>query len=329
MESFSDLLGLGSGSVRILSILVVFLLLATLYRGMALRRDSAEERRERWQSAVTWWGLLLSFAAVLVVGRAAVVVVMAGVSLLVLRECLRLTGRPALFPYVAVVAAALYLWAWLDWRTVFLGGLPPLAVALLLGETVWRLRPAPRLAGLRALTTSFLAGAVGLSYVVAAAALPAPEGLPGTRLGWFVLLLVLTEFNDIAQAWWGRWLGSRPLAPVLSPRKTWEGMLGGVLTTAVTSVLLAPTLTSYGRSLPPALDFVHAPPWLLAFGVGIVVGLAGLAGDLAASSLKRRAKVKDSGSLLPGQGGVLDRFDSLTVSAPVFVGITYVLWFLP
>ncbi|MFW6089339.1 MAG: phosphatidate cytidylyltransferase, partial [Gemmatimonadota bacterium] len=139
--------------------------------------------------------------------------------------------------------------------------------------------------------------------------------MPESRFGWLVLLFLLTGMNDSAQAWWGRRLGSRPLAPRLSPAKTWEGLWGGLVTTVLVSTLASPALTSVGRGEAAAF--------------GLVVALAGTAGDLAASALKRRAGVKDSGAVVPGHGGVLDRFDSLAATAPVTFVVALVVGLRP
>ena len=170
---------------------------------------------------------------------------------------------------------------------------------------------------------------VGPAFVAAVAWLPAPFAHPGTRLGWLVLLLVLTELNDVAQAFWGRTLGRFRMAPQLSPKKTWEGFWGGIVTTTAVAAFIAPYLTDYGQTAPPAAAGLAAPAWLWPALVGLVVAVAGVAGDLLASRLKRQAGVKDSGRLLPGQGGVLDRLDSLTVAAPAFWALTWLLWVLP
>ena len=100
-----------------------------------------------------------------------------------------------------------------------------------------------------------------------------------------------------------RHAGRTPLAPALSPNKTREGLYGGLATTAVFSALLGPVF------LP--LDCLQS------IVSGIVLGLAGVAGDLTISALKRRAGVKDAGNALPGHGGVLDRVDSLIYAAPL------------
>jgi phosphatidate cytidylyltransferase len=112
----------------------------------------------------------------------------------------------------------------------------------------------------------------------------------------FVFLFIVTASCDGFSQVVGQWLGRRPLAPRLSPGKTVGGLAGG-LTAAVAVAMLVREL------LPAAL--------LQAGLLGILTGLAGLAGDLAASWVKRRAGVKDFSAALPGQGGILDRFDSL------------------
>ena len=153
-------------------------------------------------------------------------------------------------------------------------------------------------------------GLLGPVFTVAVAWWP-PRGLAIEPLAPVVLLLILTELNDIAQAWWGRTVGAHAMAPVLSPNKTWEGFWGGLVTTTAMAALLA-----------PALLWLDSTRGALA---GIVVAVGGVAGDLTASRLKRAAGADDSGALLPGQGGVVDRLDSLTVTAPAFFGMLWAI----
>ncbi|HEX7485014.1 MAG TPA: phosphatidate cytidylyltransferase [Vicinamibacterales bacterium] len=121
-----------------------------------------------------------------------------------------------------------------------------------------------------------------------------------------VLLLLLTVIvSDSAQYFTGRWLGRHELSPVISPKKTVEGALGGFVLAPATMVVLAHWWLP-GRS----------PVWVLLVGLAIV-GL-GIAGDLFESLLKRSAGVKDSSALIPGHGGVLDRIDAMLFAAPVF-----------
>ncbi len=124
--------------------------------------------------------------------------------------------------------------------------------------------------------------------------------LAGGR-SWVLFALFTTFASDTGAYAVGRLLGRHRLAPSISPSKTVEGAVGGVLTAAVAAVLL---------SLP--LDLRLSPTSLIGLGIG--VSLAAQIGDLLESALKRRLQLKDAGSLIPGHGGLLDRLDSLLFS---------------
>jgi phosphatidate cytidylyltransferase len=149
-----------------------------------------------------------------------------------------------------------------------------------------------------------------VSHAAYLLALPPPEGnLAAGSAGLLLALLILTEGNDVSQYIWGRLFGHIRVVPTVSPGKTLAGLLGGVISTTILAVLVMPVLTPYGY-------------WGAA-GIGMVIGIAGFFGDIAISALKRDIGVKDMGSLLPGHGGVLDRIDSLTYTAPLFFHLTY------
>ena len=121
-----------------------------------------------------------------------------------------------------------------------------------------------------------------------------------------VLLLIATvAVSDSAQYYTGRTLGRTPLAPLRSPKKTREGALGGFV--------IAPVFLAVAGSY-----FLPAFPWYWHASVGFGIVVAGIIGDLFESMLKRAADMKDSGTLIPGHGGVLDRIDALLFAAPVF-----------
>ena len=126
-------------------------------------------------------------------------------------------------------------------------------------------------------------------------------------LGWRATLLLIgtVAVSDSAQYYSGRAFGRRPLAPAISPKKTIEGAIGGVIAGTACMALA-------GRW---ALPFVPALVLALA---GIAVVMLGIAGDLFESRLKRVAGVKDSSTLIPGHGGVLDRIDALLFAIPGF-----------
>ena len=120
-----------------------------------------------------------------------------------------------------------------------------------------------------------------------------------------LLLMIVIIISDSAQYYTGRALGRRPLAPSISPKKTLEGAIGGLVFGTVAFVLGA------------RIVFASTSPVLLAL-VGASVSALGIVGDLFESLLKRSAGVKDSGALIPGHGGVLDRIDSWLFAAPVY-----------
>jgi len=128
-----------------------------------------------------------------------------------------------------------------------------------------------------------------------------------SSLAWALsmsLAVIFTASMDAFSQLWGRLLGRRRLCPRLSPGKTVEGSAGGLLTTLALALVLGCWVPSMVR---PRLA-----------GLALLTALAGLAGDLAFSAVKRRLGVKDFSGLLPGHGGVLDRFDSLIIAAPAY-----------
>jgi phosphatidate cytidylyltransferase len=141
-----------------------------------------------------------------------------------------------------------------------------------------------------------------------------------------VSLIATVKMSDTGQYWMGRMFGRRKLAPAVSPGKTWEGALGGVLFAVVAAWFVFGWMarwmvveSDYANRL---LDSASGPISITLFAVAVAV--AGIIGDLAESLLKRDAGVKDSSTWMPGFGGVLDLLDSLLGAAPV----AYALWAL-
>lgn len=116
-------------------------------------------------------------------------------------------------------------------------------------------------------------------------------------------VFVLVWSADTMAYYVGRALGKRPLAPTVSPKKTWEGALGGVLGAIAAAVALK-------------LLVLDVLPWIHTAAIGMIAGVIGPLGDLAESKMKRQVGRKDSGTLLPGHGGLLDRFDAMILVAP-------------
>ena len=119
-----------------------------------------------------------------------------------------------------------------------------------------------------------------------------------------LFLIVSTEINDVFQYISGKLFGKRKIIPKVSPNKTWEGFLGGVILTSTLFYFVGPLMTPLDHNYSLAL--------------GISISVAGFFGDLSISALKRDMGVKDSGNLLPGHGGLLDRLDSLCFTSLIY-----------
>lgn len=295
---------LSSSVLTVLSGVWVLLLLATgLVRWMAPAPDS--ELRQRVRS---WWVIVALCSLALLFSRTTALVFFGVVSFLALKEYLTLVptrkaDRRVLFcAYLSIPIQ--YYWIGVEWYGMFIIFIPvylflliPVALVLF-GDVQGYLHAAGTLHwGLMSMVFS-------LSHLAFLLVLPQGQYPQVSGPGLVLFLLLLTELNDVAQFCWGKLFGRHKISPTVSPKKTVEGFIGGVMTTLLLSVLLAPWLTPFTLS-----------DALLAGGL---VAVAGFFGDLSLSALKRDLGIKDSGNLLPGHGGILDRVDSLTYTAPLF-----------
>jgi phosphatidate cytidylyltransferase len=138
--------------------------------------------------------------------------------------------------------------------------------------------------------------------------LPEISGFQSGGRGLLLFLVFLTEINDVMQFTWGKLLGKHKIIPKVSPNKTWEGFIGGVISTTAIGYFLA------------FLTPLTTPQVLF---VSFMLAVSGFIGDVVFSSVKRDIGVKDMGNSIPGHGGVLDRIDSLAYTAPVFFHLVY------
>jgi phosphatidate cytidylyltransferase len=216
----------------------------------------------------------------------------------------------------AIVYGGLFLAAGLPGAWLTFG----VALLFILGVLeLWRLARA--LPGIEKRVTAFMAGAIVLggglfallyltSYLQGHGELIAPDARvwPWLRINlypWIFMALLPTWAADIAAYVIGSLIGRRKLAPRISPGKTWEGTIAGFLAAAIAVWFVGTQV------------FVPSLPTAVLVPLAVAVGPAGLVGDLLESALKRAAGVKDSGTIFPGHGGVLDRIDSLLLVAPV------------
>lgn len=150
----------------------------------------------------------------------------------------------------------------------------------------------------------------GISHMAYLLSLPEKEGFLNGGQGLLLFLVFLTEINDVMQFTWGKLLGKHKIIPKVSPNKTWEGFIGGIISTVVIGYFL--------RFLLP----LSIPQTLF---ISFMIAFSGFVGDIVMSAIKRDIGVKDMGTSIPGHGGVLDRIDSLAYTAPVFFHLVYYL----
>src|SRR5262245_51659543 len=233
-----------------------------------------------------------ALAAILFFPPTALRVLACAVAVLAAHEYLRVARAPSSMPVLALVAAA--CWLVPDWRGDLALRLLVLTAAWVALTVLWR-NTSVQDASAQTFALLYVGIPLGMLLAIHAQA--------GPRVT--LLLVGAVVVSDSAQYYTGRMFGRRPLAPAISPKKTLEGAIGGVLFGTLFMML-------GGRVFLPSASIASLAV------LGILIVVAGICGDLFESRLKRASGVKDSSSVIPGHGGVLDRIDALLFAAPVF-----------
>ena len=225
-----------------------------------------------------WWVMILVGGLAIWLGQYALLLLFAGLSWFALKEYSSSDpkGSPGALYFAAVPTQYLLVGFNYQWA------------ALLFIPVMGLLYAGQRWLGL-------LLCVYGLSFIPA---LKGPD--------WMLFLVLVVQASDVLQYLWGRMIGKHAVAPRISPSKTLEGLVGGVLSATALAVWLHP-LTPLG---------VNGALW-----VGLLITIAGFASGLLLSAIKRQREIKDWGTAIAGHGGVLDRVDSLCLSAPLFYWI--------
>ncbi len=289
------------------------LVIATLgvYLVPALKQSELQQRMTSW----CW--MVAIFAATLVANRSISICLFWFLSFLAFKEYIsliptRLSDRRVLFwAYLAIVIQ--YYWISIHWYVMFLIFIPIYAFLFLPMRMVIAGETEGFLKAIGTLHWGLMLTVFSLGHLAYLLMLPDLGNPIAGSAGLVLYLVFLTEINDIAQYIWGKSFGRHPVTPTVSPNKTWEGLLGGMVTTTSLAIAIAPWLTPF--------DLIHA------LGVGLIISCAGFIGDVTISALKRDLGVKDSGTSIPGHGGILDRIDSLTYTAPLFFHFTVYCYF--
>lgn len=163
------------------------------------------------------------------------------------------------------------------------------------------------------LPTQLMLTVFGVSHLAFLVSLPDIEGFDVGGRALLLFIVFITEMNDNFQFTWGKLLGRYSIIPKVSPNKTWEGLIGGVITTVIVGYFL--------RFLTPFSE-------IEILIVCLVIAITGFIGDVVVSAIKRDIGIKDTGSAIPGHGGILDRIDSLALTGPVFFHIVYNMYYV-
>jgi phosphatidate cytidylyltransferase len=261
-----------------------------------------------------WWVMTLVLVLAFVTGHIGSTFLFFLVSFAALRECLSLVysrrgDYAVLVACFYVVLPVQYYFVLTDWYGMFAIFIPVYAFLLL-----------PILAGLSGDPTRFLdrTAKIQWSLMVSVFCISHVPFLLNLKIPNFdqnillvIFLIAVVQASDVLQYIWGKLLGKRKIAPVLSPSKTVEGFVGGVLS---------------ATALATALWWITPFTPFQAGLIGLVICLMGFAGGLVMSAIKRDFGVKDWGHMIKGHGGMMDRVDSICFAAPIFFHIVRYFW---
>jgi phosphatidate cytidylyltransferase len=294
--------------------IVALLAVASVVGAVLGKRAQSESSRatiENLQARVNaWWVMTAVLAITLALGEAATLIVFALVSFFALREFITLTPTrrsdyvPLVLAFYVILPAQYLLIAYDQYGTfaIFIpvyGFLLLPTAATFAGDTHEFLERSAKLQWATMITVYCI------SYAPALLLLDIP-GYDGSSALLLVYLLLIVQLSDVLQYVFGKLFGRTKLAPVVSPSKTWEGLIGGGL-----------AATLIGGSLA----FITPFTWLQAMAISFAIVVMGVLGGLTLSAMKRSLGAKDWGVMIEGHGGMLDRMDSVSFAAPVFFHI--------
>lgn len=277
-------------------------------------RDTVENLNARIRA---WWVMVAVLAGALALGATATVVLFGLLSFYALREFLSLTPTkpadhwPLLAAFYLFLPAQYVLIGW-DWYGLFSILIPVYAFLLLPILGVVRGDTEDYVLRMARIQWGVMLAVYCISHAPALLLLPIP-GYEGKTPLLLVYLIVVVQLSDVMQYVFGKLFGRTKVAPVVSPSKTVEGLVGGVA-----------AAVAIGTGLYWLTPFTP----LQAMGLSAVIAVMGFFGGLVLSAAKRSLGVKDWGASIEGHGGVLDRLDSVCFAAPIFFHLTR-YWFTP
>lgn len=295
------------------------LILASIIVFTLTRISPQKDYTDLVQRTKSWWAMLGMFSLAIMLNKTVSIFFLGFISFLALKEFFssiptRRADRRILFwCYLAIPVQ--YYWASLQWYGMFIIFIPVYMLLFINLRVVLTQKVEGFLKSTATMQWGLMVCVFALSHMAFLVMLPDKhvDGRVITGAGLLLYLAFLTQANDVAQYVWGKSFGKRKILPLVSPKKTWEGFLGGVGTTIVIAAIIAPYLTQFNL--------------LQALLAGAIIGVGGFFGDVTLSAVKRDIAIKDFGELIPGHGGILDRIDSLTFVAPLFFHYTWYLFY--
>ena len=260
----------------------------------------------------SWWIMAGMFIGAVFISYNISYFFLAFLSFIAFRELYSVLGfreadRGALFWGILAIPIQYYL-AYLAWYGAFIIFIPVVMFLVLPLRLVLKGDTHGITKSMALLQWILMLSVFGISHLAYLLSLPELPGFSSGGRGLLLFLVFLTEINDVMQFIWGKLLGRHKILPKISPNKTWEGFLGGVISTTVIGYFLG------------FLTPLSAPNVIL---VSALIAIAGFSGDVVISAIKRDKGIKDMGNSIPGHGGVFDRIDSLAYTAPVFFHLVY------
>ena len=294
--------------VRMMVVTAAILVVSSLLVAVLRRARPAADLSELAARVRSWWVMASVFFAAILVDTRISLAFFALLSFWALKEFVTLLEtRPAdhralFWAFVAVPLQ--YVLVGVGWYGMFVLFIPVYMFLFLPLRLVLAGQPAGFVRSASQVQWGLMAFVFGLSHLGYLLRFAEPLPGPGVNGRTLVLFLVfVTEMSDVLQYVWGKLFGRHKILPTISPHKTWEGFVGGVLSASALSLTV--------RFLTPF------PVWETLV-VALLICIVGFFGGAVMSAVKRDLGTKDFGSLIPGHGGVLDRVDSLCYSAPVF-----------
>ncbi|RZI41965.1 phosphatidate cytidylyltransferase [Herbaspirillum sp. HC18] len=262
-----------------------------------------------------WWAMVAVLFSALILGRYATIVVFGFASLMALREFLTLapTRKSDYWPLFIAFFIALpvqYWLLWTEWYGLFAIFIPVYIFALISAASAMSQDTEDFLSRNARILFAVMACVYGVSHAPALLMLSIP-GFEGHNAQLLFFFTFIVQISDVLQYVFGKLFGKRKLAPTVSPSKTWEGLIGGGLTTT---------------GLGGFLHFVTPFTFIEAAGLSGLIVICGALGGLVMSAVKRSLGAKDWGTGIAGHGGYMDRLDSLGFAAPVFFHFVRWLW---